>query len=90
MIRIGRMAEKGIEGIKGIEGEAHRVSSPFVLAYTYRGNTEEVLGLKKLASSWAGLGKSRLAHAVAQLANDLEMGITMGALSPGDTVYHIV
>ncbi len=57
------------------------------LAYTYAGGREEVASLKTLANWWARLGKTHLARALAQLADDLEQGIAMGVLSPGDTVY---
>jgi hypothetical protein len=57
------------------------------LAYTYAGGEGEVAGLRRLANWWARLGKNRLAQALAQLADDLEQGVAMGVISPGDTVY---
>jgi len=78
---------KKAKGKKDIE--AHE-SSP-VLVYTYAGRgEEEVSALKKIASWWARVGKTRLAQALAELADDLQMGITMGAVAPGDTVYHAI
>jgi hypothetical protein len=77
---------KSRTGIKIKENE----TSPrtLSLAYTYAGNKqEEVASLKTLANWWARLGKTHLARALAQLADDLEQGIAMGVLFPGDTVY---
>ncbi len=72
---------------KGIEACG---SSP-VLIYTYAGKgEEEVSALKKIASWWAWAGQSRLAQALAELADELQIGITMGAVDPGDTVYHAI
>jgi len=53
-------------------------------AYTYAGDKEEVAALRELAElvSW-----KRLAWALRQLADDLEEGVRMGAVAPGDTVY---
>jgi len=79
-----RIREKGKKGT-----EVHGPSS--VLAYTYAGGgEEEVSALKKVASWWARAGKIRLSMALARLADDLQMGIAMGAIAPGDTVYHVV
>lgn len=78
-----------------LSGKFHRVASieaadPVSLAYTYTGKAEEVSRLKELAKWLAGLGKTPLARALAQLASDLEEGIALGVVSPGDTLYHTV
>jgi hypothetical protein len=83
MIRIGKVASRTVA----------ETSSPksVSLAYTYAGGGKrEISALRNLASWWAKLGKTRLARGLAQLADDLEQGIAMGAVVPGDTVYHIV
>jgi hypothetical protein len=80
MIKISRAASIKIE-------ENETSPRTLSLAYTYAGDEEEVASLKKLANWWARLGKTRLALALAQLADDLEQGVAMGILSPGDTVY---
>jgi len=77
--------------VSRVEGTETPSAKPISLAYTYAGEgEEEVSALKKIARQWARLGKARLARALAQLADDLEMGIMMGAVSPGDTVYRLV
>jgi hypothetical protein len=83
VIRVNR-TEKGKKSIK-----AH--GSPLVLAYTYAGGgEEEVSTLKKIASWWSRVGKTHLARTLAELADDLQMGIAMGAVAPGDTVYRTI
>ncbi len=82
---MARISKNRTVSIKIEENETpHRALS---LAYTYAGGEGEVAGLKRLANWWARLGKTHLARALAQLADDLEQGIAMGVLSPGDTVY---
>jgi hypothetical protein len=85
MVRNGKVGK-----VSRVEGTCKGTETPFplALAYTYGGGREEeVSALKKLAHQWARLGKARLARALAQLADELEMGIVMGVVAPGDTVY---
>lgn len=77
--------------VSRVEGTETSSAKPTSLAYTYAGELkEEVSALKVLARRWARLGKARLAQALVQLANDLEQGVAMGVLSPGDTLYSVV
>jgi hypothetical protein len=63
-------------------------AEPVSLAYTYAGEESEVSNLKEAANYLARLGKTSFAQALYGLAEDLEMGIAMGVLAPGDTVYY--
>jgi hypothetical protein len=85
MVRNGKVGK-----VSRVEGTETSSAKPISLAYTYAGKMEEeVSALKMIARRWARLGKPRLARALAELANTLQMGIAMGAVSPGDTVYHV-
>jgi len=84
MIKISRISRADIRIEENETSPRTRVLS---LAYTYAGDKEEVAGLLRLANWWARLGKTRLAQSLAQLAHDLEEGIVMGVIAPGDTVY---
>jgi hypothetical protein len=87
MIRIDTKLKVSKASIRNSD-QPDRVS--LSLAYTYAGGEEEVVSLKRTARWLYALGKTPLAQALAQLAEDLEMGITLGAVSPGDTLYHTV
>jgi hypothetical protein len=80
-----------VRKVSRVEGTETPSAKSISLAYTYAGEgEEEVFALKKIARQWARLGKARLARALAELADDLQMGIAMGAIAPGDTVYRLV
>jgi hypothetical protein len=77
-----------IRSTKGEVVAAVADSISTVLAYTYAGAGEEEISSLREAASW--LAKTRFGRALAELANDLEAGIAMGVISPGDTLYQTV